>query len=196
MITTRFIAGKPCMYFGTSSYVCWIELGKWFETALKSSEFDKAVKYLDYPEEQKSWIWDENSRQFNRRFEVVWEILTIISKQKRAFSKMHVLGLISLSGLGGHWPSYPSQAVSFTILPASLYWQWNHVRVNLRHNMKEPCRPRPRMSSVDYLFCNENRTSCFVKDMLTDTTYQGTSNRSVTMAPHNDQINIVIFNLF
>ena len=31
------------------------------------SEFDVLVKFLDNPEDQTSWMWDENSCQFIRR---------------------------------------------------------------------------------------------------------------------------------
>ena len=44
-----------------------ISLEEWFETALKASEFDVLVKFLDNPEDQTSWMWDENSCQFVRR---------------------------------------------------------------------------------------------------------------------------------
>ena len=37
-----------------------ISLEEWFETALKASEFDVLVKFLDNPEDQNSWKWDEN----------------------------------------------------------------------------------------------------------------------------------------
>lgn len=47
-----------------------ISLEEWFETALKASEFDVLVKFLDNPADQTSWIWDEKLCQFIRRFEV------------------------------------------------------------------------------------------------------------------------------
>ncbi len=47
-----------------------ISLEEWFETALKASEFDVLVKFLDNPDDQTSWMWDENSCQFVRRVEV------------------------------------------------------------------------------------------------------------------------------
>ena len=43
-----------------------ITLEEWFETALKASEFDVLVKFLDNPAGQTSWIWDEKSYQFVR----------------------------------------------------------------------------------------------------------------------------------
>ena len=43
-----------------------ISLDQWFETALKASEFDALVKFLDNPADQTSWMWDENSCQFVR----------------------------------------------------------------------------------------------------------------------------------
>ena len=45
-------------------------LEEWFETALKASEFDVLVKFLDHPEDQTSWMWDEKLCQFVRRTEV------------------------------------------------------------------------------------------------------------------------------
>jgi len=47
-----------------------ISLEEWFETALKASEFDVLVKFLDKPEDQTSWMWDEKLCQFVRRSEV------------------------------------------------------------------------------------------------------------------------------
>jgi len=47
-----------------------ISLDQWFETALKASEFDVLVKFLDNPEEATAWMWDENLCQFVRRSEV------------------------------------------------------------------------------------------------------------------------------
>lgn len=47
-----------------------ISLEEWFETALKASEFDVLVKFLDNPEDQTSWMWDENTCQFVRRSDV------------------------------------------------------------------------------------------------------------------------------
>jgi hypothetical protein len=47
-----------------------ITLEEWFETALKASEFDVLVKFLDNPEDQNSWKWDENLCQFIRRSDV------------------------------------------------------------------------------------------------------------------------------
>ncbi|GAB6152938.1 hypothetical protein JCM17380_16880 [Desulfosporosinus burensis] len=47
-----------------------ISLEEWFETALKASEFDVLVKFLDHPEDQKSWAWDENLCIFVRSSEV------------------------------------------------------------------------------------------------------------------------------
>lgn len=47
-----------------------ISLEEWFETALKASEFDVLVKFLDNPEDQTSWMWDEDTSQFVRRSEV------------------------------------------------------------------------------------------------------------------------------
>jgi len=47
-----------------------ISLEEWFETALKASEFDVLVKFLDKPEDQTSWTWDEKLCQFVRRSEV------------------------------------------------------------------------------------------------------------------------------
>lgn len=44
-----------------------ISLDEWFQTALKAAEFDVLVKFLNSPEEQKLWVWDENSSQFVRR---------------------------------------------------------------------------------------------------------------------------------
>jgi len=41
-----------------------ISLEGWFETALKASEFDVLVKFLNNPEDQKLWVWDESSRRF------------------------------------------------------------------------------------------------------------------------------------
>lgn len=46
-----------------------ISVEEWFESALKSSEFDVMVKFLDNPEDQTSWMWDEELCQFVRRFE-------------------------------------------------------------------------------------------------------------------------------
>ena len=46
-----------------------IALVNWFDNALKASEFDVLVKFLDNPADQTSWMWDENSCQFVRRFE-------------------------------------------------------------------------------------------------------------------------------
>ncbi|KUO69878.1 MAG: hypothetical protein APF81_14770 [Desulfosporosinus sp. BRH_c37] len=46
-----------------------ISLEEWFETYLKASEFDVLVKFLDNPEDQTSWMWDEKSCQFVRRSE-------------------------------------------------------------------------------------------------------------------------------
>jgi hypothetical protein len=47
-----------------------ITLEEWFETALKASEFDVLVKFLGNPEDQTSWMWDEDTSQFVRRSEV------------------------------------------------------------------------------------------------------------------------------
>lgn len=47
-----------------------ISLEEWFETALKSSEFDVMVMFLDNPADQTSWMWDDKSCQFVRRSEV------------------------------------------------------------------------------------------------------------------------------
>jgi len=47
-----------------------ISLEEWFETALKASEFDVLVKFLDNPANQTSWMWDKNSSQFVRRYDV------------------------------------------------------------------------------------------------------------------------------
>ena len=47
-----------------------ISLEEWFETALKASEFDVLVKFLDNPADQTSWMWDKNSCQFVRRSDV------------------------------------------------------------------------------------------------------------------------------
>jgi len=44
-----------------------ITIEEWFETALKASEFDVLVKFLDNPADQTSWTWDETSSQFVRR---------------------------------------------------------------------------------------------------------------------------------
>ncbi|TGE38702.1 hypothetical protein E4K67_04230 [Desulfosporosinus fructosivorans] len=46
-----------------------ISLEEWFESALKSSKFDVMVKFLDNPEDQTSWMWDEELSRFVRRFE-------------------------------------------------------------------------------------------------------------------------------
>ena len=47
-----------------------ISLEEWFVTALKASEFDVLVKFLDSPEDQTPWMWDENLCRFVRRIEV------------------------------------------------------------------------------------------------------------------------------
>lgn len=47
-----------------------ISLGEWFETAMRASEFDVLVKFLNNPADQKLWIWDKDSSQFVRRFDV------------------------------------------------------------------------------------------------------------------------------
>ena len=47
-----------------------ISLEEWFATALKTSEFDVLVKFLDNPDDQTSWMWDEKLCQFIRRAEV------------------------------------------------------------------------------------------------------------------------------
>jgi len=44
-----------------------ISLEEWFHTSLKTSEFDVLVKFLDNPDDQTSWMWDEKSSQFVRR---------------------------------------------------------------------------------------------------------------------------------
>jgi hypothetical protein len=44
-----------------------ISLEEWFAAALKASEFDVLVKFLDNPEDQTLWMWDDNSCQFVRR---------------------------------------------------------------------------------------------------------------------------------
>jgi len=47
-----------------------ISMEDWFESALKASEFDVLVKFLDNPEDQKSWVWDETSCRFVRLHEL------------------------------------------------------------------------------------------------------------------------------
>lgn len=47
-----------------------LSLEEWFETALKASELDVLIKFLNNPEDQTSWMWDVNSSQFVRQFEV------------------------------------------------------------------------------------------------------------------------------
>lgn len=47
-----------------------ISLDEWFKTALKASEFDVLVKFLENPEEATAWMWDEKLFQFVRRSEV------------------------------------------------------------------------------------------------------------------------------
>lgn len=42
---------------------------EWFDTALKESEFDVLVRFLDNPEDQTSWMWDENLCRFVRSSE-------------------------------------------------------------------------------------------------------------------------------
>lgn len=44
-----------------------ISLEEWFESALKASEYDVLIKFLNNPEDQTSWKWDENLCQFVRR---------------------------------------------------------------------------------------------------------------------------------
>lgn len=39
---------------------------QWFEKALKDSEYDVLVKFINNPEDQTSWKWDENICQFVR----------------------------------------------------------------------------------------------------------------------------------
>lgn len=43
---------------------------EWFETALRESEFDVLVKFMDNPEDQTSWKWDENLCRFVRSSDV------------------------------------------------------------------------------------------------------------------------------
>jgi len=40
---------------------------EWFDTVLKSSEFDVLVRFLGNPEEATAWKYDENLCQFVRR---------------------------------------------------------------------------------------------------------------------------------
>lgn len=47
-----------------------ISLETWFEGALKASEFDVLVKFIDKPEEATAWKWDESISQFVRRSDV------------------------------------------------------------------------------------------------------------------------------
>lgn len=47
-----------------------ISLEDWFETALKASEFDVLVKFLNNPEDQKSWVWEASSSRFIRNSDV------------------------------------------------------------------------------------------------------------------------------
>lgn len=42
---------------------------EWFETALRESEFDVLIRFLNNPEDQTSWKWDENLCQFVRTSE-------------------------------------------------------------------------------------------------------------------------------
>lgn len=44
-----------------------ISLEEWLETALITSEYDVLVKFLDNPEDQTSWMWDNTLCQFVRR---------------------------------------------------------------------------------------------------------------------------------
>lgn len=46
-----------------------ISLEEWFENALKASEYDVLIKFLNHPEDQTSWKWDENLNQFVRRLD-------------------------------------------------------------------------------------------------------------------------------
>ncbi|AHF07176.1 hypothetical protein [Desulfitobacterium metallireducens] len=43
---------------------------EWFDTALKESEFDVLVRFMDNPEDQTEWMWDETLCRFVRRSEV------------------------------------------------------------------------------------------------------------------------------
>lgn len=46
-----------------------LSLEEWFEAALKASEFDVLVMFLENQEDQTSWMLDENSCQFVRRLD-------------------------------------------------------------------------------------------------------------------------------
>ncbi|MHB8127282.1 MAG: hypothetical protein ACYDEJ_16995 [Desulfitobacteriaceae bacterium] len=44
-----------------------LTLEEWLEKALRESEFDVLVRFLDKHEEAKAWKWDENLCRFVRR---------------------------------------------------------------------------------------------------------------------------------
>ncbi|WP_425803153.1 hypothetical protein ACHOLT_17270 [Desulfitobacterium sp. Sab5] len=43
---------------------------QWFQKAIKDSEYDVLVKFINNPEDQNSWKWDENLCLFVRNSEV------------------------------------------------------------------------------------------------------------------------------
>lgn len=47
-----------------------ISLEEWFKNAIRASEYDVLIKFLDNPAKQKSWIWNNDTSQFVRRFDV------------------------------------------------------------------------------------------------------------------------------
>ncbi|MCR3758460.1 hypothetical protein KYB31_05550 [Clostridium felsineum] len=89
--TQRFsIPGLPCMYFGTSSYVCWLELNKPLKSQFNVSEFEilKNFKILNLISswsmiselsKKKSWNYSFDKHQIIKELMLIWPLVCATS---------------------------------------------------------------------------------------------------------------------
>ncbi|PEZ01346.1 hypothetical protein CN326_21505 [Bacillus sp. AFS018417] len=102
--TQRFsIAGVPCMYFGASSYVCWLELGKPDDTefTISSYQIPKEIKILNLAITQNlvNGFLLENQDSLIEFFPLVIATSFSVSEDNRKFKSEYIISQLIMQSL-------------------------------------------------------------------------------------------------
>jgi hypothetical protein len=117
--TQRFsIAGVPCMYFGASSYVCWLELGKPEDTefTVSSYQIPKKIKILNLAITQGlvNGFSQQNQHSLIEFFPLVIATSFSVSEDNRQFKSEYIISQLimqSLADIGIDGVAYISKRI-------------------------------------------------------------------------------------
>ncbi|GAB1779561.1 hypothetical protein PMEGAS67_50380 [Priestia megaterium] len=143
--TQRFsIAGVPCMYFGASSYVCWLELGKPISEkfTISSYEVPKEIKILNLAitKDLVHGFSKQNIDSLVEFFPVVIATSFTVSDNKRQFKSEYIISQLimqSLADFGIDGVAYISKRIEHDTSGASTGNENFPLCVNLAIPMKK-----------------------------------------------------------